>query len=111
MCKGFEVGHFDGEEVVGDEEGGGPDFPGDDFMLCEVDDHEDDDPADLEDVFLLQLPPDDDIEVVLKVLEEAVEVGVVLDDFLDVGYLFDEVVVHEGDVFVLEDLFPIGFFV
>jgi len=73
-----------------------------------VDDHLNESSADLEDVLFLQLPSDDQVEVILEVVEYAVEVGFIFDDFFEGGDLFDFWVVHESYVFVLEDFLPIG---
>ena len=41
-------------------------------------------------------------------LKDAVKAGLILDDLFDVGYFLDPVIVHEGDVLILEYLFPGG---
>jgi hypothetical protein len=47
----------------------------------------------------------------IEVVEDAVKVALVLDNFPNVGDFLNLVVIHEGDVFVLEDLLPGGLLV
>jgi hypothetical protein len=70
--------------------------------------HLDERAADLEDVLLLQLAPYYHIQILVEVVEDAVEVALVLHNLSNVGYFLNLVVIHEGDVFVLEDLLPGG---
>jgi hypothetical protein len=64
-------------------------------MLGQMDDHLNDDSADLEDILFLQLSSDDDIEVVFEMIEDTVEVAIIFDDLFDVGYFLYDIVVHE----------------
>ena len=96
------------EEVTGNKESRGPKLSRHKRTLMQVNDHLNQRPRNLEDILLLQLSSDDRIEVEVEVLEDAVEAGLVLDDLLDVGNFLDSVIVHEGDVLILEYLFPRG---
>ena len=105
------MSNFNSKEIAADKQGGRSDLPRYYFLFVEVDDHLDEGSTDLEDILFLQLPPDDQVEVVVEVAENAVEVALVLHDFLEGGDLLNFGVVHEGDVFVFEDLLPVGLLV
>jgi hypothetical protein len=105
------VSNFNSQEIAADKQGGWSDLPGYYFLFVEVDDHLNESSTDLEDVLFLQLPPDDQVEVVVEVAEDAVEVALVLHDFLEGGDLLNFSMVHEGDVFVFENLLPVGLLV
>jgi hypothetical protein len=71
--------------VVGraNEEGRGSDFSGYGFVFVEVEDGLDEESADFEYIFLLEFSGDDVFEVEVEMFEDAVEAGLVLDDFFD----------------------------
>ena len=91
---------FDDMEIIGDKKWGRPHFPGHYFALAEMNNHLYDDSANSEDILFLQLPPDHRIQIEIHMVKYAVEIAIIFDYLFDVGNLFNDGVVHQGNVFV-----------
>lgn len=97
---------FDNMEVAGNKKGGRPYLPGHNFALTQMNNHLYDDSTNSEDILFLQLPPYNRIQIEIHVVKYAIEIAIVFNNLFDVGNLFNGGVVHQGYVFVFEDLLP-----
>ena len=77
-------------------------------MFIQLQEHLDECPADFEDLFFLQLPPDHCLQIMFQRLEHAVEGLLIFDDLPYGGDGLDFVVIHQRNVLVLEYLLPGG---
>lgn len=70
--------HFDGQVIGGNKERRGPNFARDEIALREMDNHLNESSANFEDILFLQLSLDDSFEVMVEVVKDTVEIGLVL---------------------------------